>query len=114
MGNTDVKKETWDFLSVIKTGHLGAIAGNPAHANMSQKKDFVCNVHADISDYKKIAFSDKETETLLQNCTTKIVFGDTGDGKKTAIRPGLGVVLPSRILDIEQVTEITYDPHKED
>lgn len=114
MDNTDVKKETWDFLSVIKTGHLGAIAGNPAHANMNQTKDFVCNTHADISDYKKIAFSDKETEALLQNCTTKIVFGERRGGKKTAIRSGLGVVLPSHILDIEQVTEINYDPHKED
>ncbi|WP_459496815.1 hypothetical protein [Erwinia amylovora] len=74
----------------------------------------MCKPHADISDYKKLAFSDKDIEALLQNFTTKIVFGETGEGKKTSIRSGLGAVVLSRILDIEQVSEITFDPDKED
>lgn len=47
-----------------------------------ETKVFVCNAHADISEYKKLAFSDKEIEALLQNCTTTIVLGKTGKGKK--------------------------------
>ncbi|EDQ2484884.1 hypothetical protein ZW22_004391 [Salmonella enterica subsp. enterica serovar Oranienburg] len=101
MVNTDVRKGTSDFLNVIKTGHSGSIAGNPAHAGMSQTKVYMCNAHADISDYKDLALSDKETEALLQNCTTKIILGKTGEGKKTDMRTGMGVVQPSRILDIE-------------
>ncbi|HGG5823041.1 TPA: hypothetical protein ACJG25_004133 [Salmonella enterica subsp. enterica serovar Saintpaul] len=58
-------------------------------------------------DYREPVLSIKENEAL-------VVFGEAGEGKNTAIRSGLGVVLPSRILDIEQVIEITYDPHKED
>ncbi|EBS5474719.1 hypothetical protein DUU00_22830 [Salmonella enterica subsp. enterica serovar Ohio] len=67
---------------------------------------YVFNAHADTSDYKFLALSDKEIEALLQK-------GKTGEGKKTDMRSGLGAVLPSR-LDIEQVTEITYAPHKGD
>lgn len=70
-----------------------------------ETKVYVCNAHAEISDYKELALSDKEIEALLQNCTTKFVFGKTGEGKKTGIRSGLGAVLPSRILDMEPDTE---------
>lgn len=86
-----MEKQTTDLLNAIKTGHFGSIAGNPAHALYG-----------------------KTMNAIIQNCTTKIVLGKTGEGKKTAIRSGLGAVLPSRILDIEQVTEITFDLHKED
>ncbi|HAB5588784.1 TPA_asm: hypothetical protein GB227_22755 [Salmonella enterica subsp. enterica serovar Muenchen] len=72
-----------------------------------ETKVFKCNPHADISDYKDLVLSDKEIEALLQK-------GKTGEGKKTDMRTGLGVVLPSRILGIEQLTEITYDLHSED
>lgn len=96
-----MKKEKSDFLNAIKTGHSGSIAGNPAHASMSQTKVYMCNAHADISDYRELALSDKEIEALLQNCTTTIVLGKTGEGKNTATCTGMGAVLPSSILDIE-------------
>ncbi|EAO8023265.1 hypothetical protein EFH81_24920 [Salmonella enterica] len=70
-----MKIEKSDFLNAIRTGHSGSIAGNPAHAGMSQEKVFVCNANADISDYKELTFSDKEIDAILQNCTTKITFG---------------------------------------
>ncbi|EIN4845163.1 hypothetical protein LPD88_004642 [Salmonella enterica] len=86
-----MEKQTTDLLNTIKTGHSGSIAGNPAHA-----------------------LDDKTMKAIIQNCSATIVLGKTGEGKKTAIRSGLGAVLPSRILDIEQVSEITFDPDKED
>jgi len=79
-----MKKETSDFLNAIKTGHSGSIAGNPAHANMSQTKVYMCNAHADISDYKGLVLKNKEIEALLQNSTTTI--GKTGKGKKTLMK----------------------------
>lgn len=97
------KKLNHDFLSAIKTGHSGSIAGNPAHANMSQAKVFVCNAHADISDYKKIAVDDKAFNAILQNCTKTFFFGKTGTGMRT----GMSVALPSRITEIENLTELT-------
>lgn len=85
-----MEKQTIDLLNAIKTGLSGSIAGNPAHT-----------------------LDDKTMNAIIQNCTTTIVLGKTGGGEKTAIRSGLGVVLPSRILDIELVT-VFNDPHKED
>ncbi|EMX3307240.1 hypothetical protein AAG029_004442 [Salmonella enterica] len=103
----DVKnKEAWDFLYACSAGHQGAfcsISGNyKGVLGMTTKKKFKCNAHADISDYRKLALSDKEIDTLLQNCTTKIVFGKNGEGKKTATRTGLGAILPSHILNSEK------------
>lgn len=115
MVNTEVEKETSDFLDAIKTGHLGSIAGNPAQANM----------------YKVI-------EALLQNCTTNIVFGETGEGKnfsdyeklsitnkefcqiisgttgegKTTILSDKDELQSERITGIEQVTEIEIKNRK--
>ncbi|HHH6436016.1 TPA: hypothetical protein ACP2IH_004564 [Escherichia coli] len=35
-----MEKQTTDLLNVIKTGHSGSIAGNPAHALDAQIPDF--------------------------------------------------------------------------
>jgi len=58
-----MKKETNDFLNAIRTGHSGSIAGNPAHA-----------------------LDDKTMNAIIQNCTTTIVLGETGRGKKTLMK----------------------------
>ncbi|HBB7252074.1 TPA: hypothetical protein KEX92_004147 [Escherichia coli] len=57
------KKEKIDFLNAIKAGHSGFIAGNPAHA-----------------------LDDKTMNAIIQNCTTTIVLGKTGKGKKTLMK----------------------------
>lgn len=54
------------------------------YINMN-KKAFLCKAHADISDFKKIALSDKEFETIMQNCTTTMVLGEAGKGKETKL-----------------------------
>ncbi|EOX5613785.1 hypothetical protein ACSJEM_004035 [Escherichia coli] len=58
-----MEKQTTDLLNVIKTGHSGSIAGNPAHA-----------------------LDDKTMNAIIQNCTTTIVLGKTGKGKKTLMK----------------------------
>lgn len=50
---------------------------------INNKKAFICKAHTDISDFKKMALSDKEFETIMQNCTTTIVLGEAGKGKET-------------------------------
>lgn len=61
-----MKKQTTDLLNTIKTGHSGSIAGNPAHA-----------------------LDDKTMNAIIQNCTTMIVLGKTGKGKKTLMKSRL-------------------------
>ncbi|MDL0864656.1 hypothetical protein PTC81_06890 [Yersinia pestis] len=58
-----MEKQTTDLLNAIKTGHSGSIAGNPAHA-----------------------LDDKTMNAIIQNCTTKIVLGKTGKGKKNLMK----------------------------
>lgn len=58
-----MKNEIIDFLNAIKTGHSGSIAGNPAHA-----------------------LNDKTMNAIIQNCTTKIVLGKTGKGKRNLMK----------------------------
>ncbi|MEW0520754.1 hypothetical protein AB0V82_19540 [Escherichia coli] len=58
-----MEKQTTDLLNLIKTGHSGSIAGNPAHA-----------------------LDDKTMNAIIQNCTTTIVLGKTGKGKKTLMK----------------------------
>ncbi|EAT1242708.1 TPA: hypothetical protein ACPVKL_004385 [Escherichia coli] len=69
-----MEKQTTDLLNVIKTGHSGSIAGNPAHA-----------------------LDDKTMNAIIQNCTTTIVLGKTGKGKKTLMKSCLRTKL-DRIL----------------
>ena len=69
-----MEKQTTDLLNVIKTGHSGSIAGNPARA-----------------------LDDKTMNAIIQNCTTTIVLGKTGKGKKTLMKSCLRTKL-DRIL----------------
>lgn len=69
-----MEKQTADLLNTIKTGHSGSIAGNPAHA-----------------------LDDKTMNAIIQNCTTTIVLGKTGKGKKTHM-DNLLRTKPSRVL----------------
>lgn len=69
-----MEKQATDLLNVIKTGHSGSIAGNPAHA-----------------------LDDKTMNAIIQNCTTTIVLGKTGKGKKTLMKSCLRTKL-DRIL----------------
>lgn len=71
-----MEKQTTDLLNVIKTGHSGSIAGNPAHA-----------------------LDDKTMNAIIQNCTTTIVLGKTGKGKKALMKSCLRTK-PDRITII--------------
>ncbi|EBQ8384617.1 hypothetical protein B5O75_24080 [Salmonella enterica] len=69
-----MEKQTTYLLNTIKTGHSGSIAGNPTHA-----------------------LDDKTMNAIIQNCTTTIVLGKTGKGKKTYM-DNLLRTKPSRVL----------------
>ncbi|EFG3884155.1 hypothetical protein BOU71_003837 [Escherichia coli] len=69
-----MEKQTTDLLNVIKTGHSGSIAGNPAHA-----------------------LDDKTMNAIIHNYVATIVLGKTGKGKKTLMKSCLRTKL-DRIL----------------
>lgn len=54
-----MEKQTTDLLNVIKTGHSGSIAGNPAHA-----------------------LDDKTMNAIIHNYVATIVLGKAGNCKK--------------------------------
>lgn len=64
---------------------------------MTKETIFKCNVHTDVSDYRKLALNEKEMDIILQNNTTMIVIGKTGKGKKTHM-DNLLRTKPSRVL----------------
>lgn len=78
------KKEKIDFLNVIKAGHSGFIAGNPAHA-----------------------LDDKTMNAIIQNYVATIVPGKTGNCKETSFTKYCSRTIPERI-SIEEIDEIKF------
>lgn len=69
-----MEKQTTDLLNVIKTGHSGSIAGNPAHA-----------------------LDDKTMNAIIHNYVATIVLGKAGNCKETPLTKYCSRTMPERI-----------------
>ncbi|HAN3414658.1 TPA: hypothetical protein JTN95_003538 [Escherichia coli] len=79
-----MEKQTTDLLNVIKTGHSGSIAGNPAHA-----------------------LDDKTMNAIIHNYVATIVLGKAGNCKETPLTKYCSRTIPERI-SIEEIDEIKF------
>lgn len=82
----DMEKQTTDLLNVIKTGHSGSIAGNPAHA-----------------------LDDKTMNAIIHNYVATIVLGKAGNCKETPLTKYCSRTMPERI-SVEEINEFKIYP----